>query len=176
MQGAAFDFADGAIQFDVAAFQHHESIAEFKGEIEELLDQNDGHVAPIAQPFDDFADLLDDVGLNALCRFVQQEQFRTRDERPRDGQSQRAGLTGCPAAVHAGEVNLTGPLEVEVTSSGDDTSLRRLADLVAIAETARNRYTSLADRAARIYLKRSANYMVNGVPEDWTGVEALTKK
>ncbi len=53
--------------------------------------------------------------------------------------------------VSAGEVNLTGPLDVEVTSSGDDTSLRRLADLVAIAETARNRYTSLADRAARIY-------------------------
>ncbi len=32
------------------------------------------------------------------------------------------------------------------------------------------------DRAARIYLKRSANYMVNGVPEDWTGVEVLTQK
>jgi two-component system sensor histidine kinase ChiS len=32
------------------------------------------------------------------------------------------------------------------------------------------------DRAARIYLKRSANYMVNGVPEDWMGVEVLTQK
>ena len=32
------------------------------------------------------------------------------------------------------------------------------------------------DRAARIYLKRSATYMVNGVPEDWTGVEVLTQK
>ena len=32
------------------------------------------------------------------------------------------------------------------------------------------------DRAARIYLKRSANYMVNGVPQDWTGVEVLTQK
>jgi len=32
------------------------------------------------------------------------------------------------------------------------------------------------DRAARIYLKRSANYMVNGVPADWTGVEILTQK
>jgi two-component system sensor histidine kinase ChiS len=32
------------------------------------------------------------------------------------------------------------------------------------------------DRAARIYLKRSANYMVNGVPEDWTGVEVLSQK
>jgi DNA-binding response OmpR family regulator len=32
------------------------------------------------------------------------------------------------------------------------------------------------DRAARIYLKRSANYMVNGVPDDWTGVEILSQK
>jgi DNA-binding response OmpR family regulator len=32
------------------------------------------------------------------------------------------------------------------------------------------------DRAARIYLKRSANYMVNGVPDDWTGVEVLSHK
>ena len=32
------------------------------------------------------------------------------------------------------------------------------------------------DRAARIYLKRSANYMVNGVPDEWTGVEVLTQK
>jgi two-component system sensor histidine kinase ChiS len=32
------------------------------------------------------------------------------------------------------------------------------------------------DRAARIYLKRSANYMVNGVPDDWIGVEVLTQK
>jgi len=32
------------------------------------------------------------------------------------------------------------------------------------------------DRAARIYLKRSATYMVNGVPDDWTGVEVLTQK
>jgi two-component system sensor histidine kinase ChiS len=32
------------------------------------------------------------------------------------------------------------------------------------------------DRAARIYLKRSAKYMVKGVPEDWTGVETLDQK
>ncbi len=32
------------------------------------------------------------------------------------------------------------------------------------------------DKAARIYLERCARYMVKGVPEDWTGVEALTKK
>lgn len=32
------------------------------------------------------------------------------------------------------------------------------------------------DKAARIYLERSAHYMVKGVPKDWTGVEALVKK
>jgi len=33
-----------------------------------------------------------------------------------------------------------------------------------------------ADLAARIYLKRCANYMVNGVSPDWTGVETLFEK
>jgi cation transport ATPase len=55
------------------------------------------------------------------------------------------------AALSAGEVNLTGPLLVRVTAAGADSSLHRMADLVAMAESARNRYTSLADRAARIY-------------------------
>lgn len=53
--------------------------------------------------------------------------------------------------VHAGEVNLTGRLEVRVTAAGADTTLRRIADLVREAEGARNRYVSLADRAARVY-------------------------
>ena len=58
---------------------------------------------------------------------------------------------GPDSPVSAGEVNLTGPLTVRVTAAGRDSSLHRMADLVAIAETARNRYTSLAERAARIY-------------------------
>ncbi len=53
--------------------------------------------------------------------------------------------------VSAGEVNLTGPLTLRVTAAGKDSSLHRMADLVAVAESARNRYTSLAERAARIY-------------------------
>lgn len=58
---------------------------------------------------------------------------------------------GVGSVVLAGEVNLTGPLTVQVTAAGRDTSLHRMADLVAMAESARNRYTSLADRAARLY-------------------------
>ena len=53
--------------------------------------------------------------------------------------------------VSAGEVNLTGPLTVRVTAAGRDSSLHRMADLVAVAESTKNRYMSLADRVARRY-------------------------
>jgi Cu2+-exporting ATPase len=54
-------------------------------------------------------------------------------------------------AVSAGEVNLTGPLTVRATAVGQETSLHRMADLVAIAESGRSRYSSLADSAAKLY-------------------------
>jgi Cu2+-exporting ATPase len=54
-------------------------------------------------------------------------------------------------AVSAGEVNLTGPLIMRATAVGQDTSLHRMAELVAIAESGRSRYTSLADSAAKLY-------------------------
>lgn len=53
--------------------------------------------------------------------------------------------------VSAGEVNLTGPLTVEVRAAGRDTALSQIADLVAVAESGRNNYTSLADQAAKLY-------------------------
>ena len=53
--------------------------------------------------------------------------------------------------VSAGEVNLTGPLQVRVTAAGKDSSLHRMADLVANAESARTRYTTAAERAASAY-------------------------
>jgi Cu2+-exporting ATPase len=58
---------------------------------------------------------------------------------------------GIGTQVSAGEVNLTGPLTVQVTAAGKDSSLHRMADLVAVAEGAKTRYTSLADRASRLY-------------------------
>jgi len=60
-------------------------------------------------------------------------------------------VTAAGAVVSAGEVNLTGPLTVRVTAAGRDSSLHRMADLVAMAEAAKNRYTTLADKAARAY-------------------------
>lgn len=53
--------------------------------------------------------------------------------------------------VSAGEVNLTGPLTVRVTALGEDSSLFRMAQLVAVAESGRSNYTSLADKAAKLY-------------------------
>ena len=53
--------------------------------------------------------------------------------------------------VSAGEVNLTGPVVLRVTAAGRESSLHRMADLVAVAEHAKTRYTSIADRAARLY-------------------------
>ncbi len=58
---------------------------------------------------------------------------------------------GPGSVVAAGEVNLTGPLVLRVTAAGCDSSLHRIADLVAIAESAKTRYTSLAERAASWY-------------------------
>ena len=71
----------------------------------------------------------------------------------------RAMLTGesLPIAasigtrLSAGEVNLTGPLTLRATAVGDDTTLRRMVTMIDAAESARNRYTALADRAAAIY-------------------------
>ncbi|MEO1364492.1 MAG: heavy metal translocating P-type ATPase [Pseudomonadota bacterium] len=79
----------------------------------------------------------------------------------RDGTAEldRSMLTGetipVPAsggsAVAAGETVLSGPLTIEATAVGRDTALHRLADLVAVAEAGRARYTPLADKAAALY-------------------------
>tara|TARA_R110002096_G_scaffold47539_35_gene126859 strand:+ start:14750 stop:16960 length:2211 start_codon:yes stop_codon:yes gene_type:complete len=61
------------------------------------------------------------------------------------------GFAGPGTLVAAGEVNLTGPLLLRVTAAGRDSSLHRMAELVAVAEGAKTRYTSLAERAAKAY-------------------------
>jgi Cu2+-exporting ATPase len=55
------------------------------------------------------------------------------------------------ARLSAGEVNLTGVLTVEVIAAGEDSSLHQMAELVAVAESGRSNYTSLADKAAALY-------------------------
>ena len=55
------------------------------------------------------------------------------------------------ADLNAGEINLGAPFEVVATAVGSETRLSQITQLVETAETARNQYTTLADRAARIY-------------------------
>ncbi len=74
-------------------------------------------------------------------------------------QTDRSFLTGesepashvASAALHAGEINLGAPFTLRATAVGHNTRLQQIARLVDTAENARNRYTSLADRAAQIY-------------------------
>jgi len=47
-------------------------------------------------------------------------------------------FAGPGVAVSAGEVNLTGPLVVRATAVGAETSLHRMAELVAVAESGRS--------------------------------------
>jgi Cu2+-exporting ATPase len=71
----------------------------------------------------------------------------------------RSMLTGesLPVAIRAGgqvaagETVVDAPLTVRATAVGADTSLRRMAEAVAVAEGARNRHVALADRAAALY-------------------------
>ena len=73
--------------------------------------------------------------------------------------SNRSFLTGEAApvglckgmAVFAGEISLNGVLEIDVTSTAEDSVLRRFIELVEVAERGRDHYRSLADRAASLY-------------------------
>lgn len=58
---------------------------------------------------------------------------------------------GTQAALKAGEINVGPAFEMRAEALGEDTALRKIAALLETAENGRNRYTSLADRAARIY-------------------------
>ncbi len=83
------------------------------------------------------------------------------DGRVRDGISDidRSLMTGEAALetvkpgseIHAGAVNVTGPLTVEITAAGADTFLAGLVRLMAAAEQGQSRYIRLADRLARFY-------------------------
>ena len=68
-------------------------------------------------------------------------------------------LTGesAPAAmaigdtVHAGTLNLDGPVEVRITAAGATTALADIARLMEDAAQSKSRYVRVADRAARYY-------------------------
>ena len=55
------------------------------------------------------------------------------------------------ATVHAGMLNISGPIELRADALGEDTLLGAIGRLVETAERSRGRYASLADRASRAY-------------------------
>jgi len=57
----------------------------------------------------------------------------------------------CGEKVFAGTLNLSGPIKVEVTQTGEDTLLSEIVRLMEAAEDARAKYVALADRVARLY-------------------------
>jgi len=53
--------------------------------------------------------------------------------------------------VFAGTLNLSAPLQIEITAVGEDTLLAEIARLVETAEHERGHHVALADRIARLY-------------------------
>ena len=58
---------------------------------------------------------------------------------------------GQGSVLHAGTLNLTAPLTLEVTAVGEDTLLGEIVRLMEAAEQRKARYVELADRVARFY-------------------------
>lgn len=58
---------------------------------------------------------------------------------------------GQGAVVRAGMLNISGPLKIRAVGLGEETLLKQITRLVETAETTRNKYTSLAEKAANIY-------------------------
>lgn len=53
--------------------------------------------------------------------------------------------------VHAGVLNLTGPVLIRVSAAGESTFLAEVIRLMETAETGKTRYVRIADRAAALY-------------------------
>src|SRR5882762_2695035 len=70
--------------FHRAPVHDRKIVAELAGKVEILFDQHDCDVAEVAQVGDRAADVLDDRGLNALGRLVQQQQLRPHHQRAPD--------------------------------------------------------------------------------------------
>ncbi len=64
----------------------------------------------------------------------------------------RPEAIGPGAEVHAGVMNLSGPLVIEATATGDGTVLAGIARMIETAENARTKYADWALRAARLYV------------------------
>jgi len=82
----------------------------------------------------------------------------------------RPAATG--GEVFAGTLNLSAPLEVEVTAAGEGTLLAEILRLMEAAEQGRARYVRWADRAARIYAP-AVHLVAAGTFAGWLGFGGL---
>ena len=55
------------------------------------------------------------------------------------------------SSVEGGTINLTGPLEIEVTKPANESFLAEVIDMMAAAENSKARFVRIADRAAQFY-------------------------
>ena len=69
-----------------AALEDGKVISEFLAEIEVLLDEENAHVSLVTELADGLADLVDDVGLDALGGLVEDEDSGLGEENPGDGE------------------------------------------------------------------------------------------
>src|SRR5437588_6365462 len=72
--------------FHRAPVHDREIVAELAGKVEILFDQHDRQIAEAAQIGNRAADILDDRGLDAFGRLVEQQQFRPHHQRAADRQ------------------------------------------------------------------------------------------
>jgi hypothetical protein len=74
-----------ADQGDFAPHHDGNGIGQFPGEVEILLHQDHPHAAFLGQKRNHAGDILDDIGLNALGRFIQYQQAGARGQRAGNG-------------------------------------------------------------------------------------------
>ncbi len=79
-------FSDPSLGDDTPLFEQREAMRGAPRKDDILFDQDHGDAVLPVQLHDHVLDLLDDVGLNAFSRLVQQEDLRLRQQRPRDGE------------------------------------------------------------------------------------------
>ncbi len=85
-QGALGGGLGEAGAHDFAVLHHGVPIADGEGELQVLLHEQDRHAGGGIERRDRSLNLMDDRRLDALGGLVEQDQFRTRDERAGDGE------------------------------------------------------------------------------------------
>ena len=96
---SAVSCGDRSFRDDAAAIHDVEVLAELADEIEILLDDHDRQMQLVDELVQGVADLVDDARLNPFGRLVEQEDFRSADKGPGDGQLLL--LTAREVAPHA---------------------------------------------------------------------------